>query len=82
MGELVETQAAAAGVTFHRERAGGTISFTSEEGVGTTFTIEFRFLLAPETEKGDNSKDNTMQDFRERSRSVRCIDQMQRRFRS
>ena len=63
MGELVETQAAAAGVTFHRERAGGTISFTSEEGVGTTFTIEFRFLLAPETEKGDNSKDNTMQDF-------------------
>ena len=55
MGELVETQAAAAGVTFHRERAGGTISFTSEEGVGTTFTIEFRFLLAPETEKGDNS---------------------------
>lgn len=76
MGELVETQAAAAGVTFHRERAGGTISFTSEEGVGTTFTIEFRFLLAPETEKGDNSKDNTMQDFRERSRSVRCIDQM------
>ena len=63
MGELVETQATAAGVTFHRERAGGTISFTSEEGVGTTFTIEFRFLLAPETEKGDNSKDNTMQDF-------------------
>ena len=63
MGELVETQAAAAGVTFHRERAGGTIPFTSEEGVGTTFTIEFRFLLAPETEKGDNSKDNTMQDF-------------------
>ena len=63
MGELVETQAAAAGVTFHRERAGGTISFTSEEGVGTTFTIEFRFLLAPETEKGDNGKDNTMQDF-------------------
>ena len=63
MGELVETQAAAAGVTFHRERAGGTISFTSEEGVGTTFTIEFRFLLAPETDKGDNSKDNTMQDF-------------------
>ena len=63
MGELVETQAAAAGVTFHRERAGGTISYTSEEGVGTTFTIEFRFLLAPETEKGDNSKDNTMQDF-------------------
>lgn len=63
MGELVETQAAAAGVTFYRERAGGTISFTSEEGVGTTFTIEFRFLLAPETEKGDNSKDNTMQDF-------------------
>ena len=63
MGELVETLAAAAGVTFHRERAGGTISFTSEEGVGTTFTIEFRFLLAPETEKGDNSKDNTMQDF-------------------
>ena len=60
---VVETQAAAAGVTFHRERAGGTISFTSEEGVGTTFTIEFRFLLAPETEKGDNSKDNTMQDF-------------------
>lgn len=59
MGELVETQAAAAGVTFHRERAGGTISFTSEEGVGTTFTIEFRFLLAPETEK----EDNTMQDF-------------------
>lgn len=38
---------------------GGTISFTSEEGVGTTFTIEFRFLLAPETEK----EDNTMQDF-------------------
>lgn len=63
MGELVETQATAAGVTFHRERAGGTISFTSEEGVGTTFTIEFRFLLAPETEKGDNGKDNTMQDF-------------------
>lgn len=42
---------------------GGTISFTSEEGVGTTFTIEFRFLLAPETEKEDNNKDNTMQDF-------------------
>ena len=63
MGELVETQAAAAGVTFHRERAGGTISFTSEEGVGTTYTIEFRFLLAPETEKEDNNKDNTMQDF-------------------
>ena len=45
MGELVETQAAAAGVTFHRERAGGTISFTSEEGVGTTFTIEFRVCV-------------------------------------
>lgn len=41
MGELVETQAAAAGVTFHRERAGGTISFTSEEGVGTTFQSSF-----------------------------------------
>lgn len=45
------------------EQMGGTISFTSEEGVGTTFTIEFRFLLAPETEKEDNSKDNTVQDL-------------------
>lgn len=76
MGELVETQAAAAGVTFHRERAGGTISFTSEEGVGTTFTIEFRFLLAPETEKGIIVKIIQCRIFRERSRSVRCIDQM------
>ncbi len=42
---------------------GGTISFTSEEGVGTIFTIEFRFLLAPETEKEDNNKDNTVQDL-------------------
>ena len=52
MGELVETQATAAGVTFHRERAGGTISFTSEEGVGTTFTIEFRFYLRQRQKRG------------------------------
>lgn len=45
------------------EQMGGTISFTSEAGVGTTFTIEFRFLLASETEKEDNSKDNTVQDL-------------------
>lgn len=52
MGELVETQAAAAGVTFHRERAGGTISFTSEEGVGTTFQSSFDFYLRLRQKKG------------------------------
>ena len=49
--------------TLEENQMGGTISFTSEEGMGTTYTIEFRFLLAPETEKEDNNKDNTMQDF-------------------
>lgn len=49
---------------------GGTISFTSEEGVGTIFTIEFRFLLAPETEKEDNNKDNTGQEATEQIRAM------------
>lgn len=66
MGELVETQAAAAGVTFHRERAGGTISFISEEGVGTTFQSSFGFYLRQRQKKGIIVKIIQCRIFRER----------------
>lgn len=66
MGELVETQATAAGVTFHRERAGGTISFTSEEGVGRPIQSSFDFYLRQRQKKRIIIKIIQCRIFRER----------------